>query len=194
MICRLLATRCCSSWRSTAFSFSRSSFSFSAIRASVTSSTATRSLTSSPAAIGKLLGIYDQSPVFSNIAHEIYLIPIDISVPRRRHLQQRIELRHVPFAGSEFTERLGRNGGRVDPKCTAEGFAGRNQAEVSVQQEQRRGRMGDNRQCEVQSHIWMRKPLGSHGCPFLKDRRLAERKPCPDKILANNGTGPHWSP
>jgi hypothetical protein len=66
------------------------------------------------------------------LATKINFVALDFGLTGRSRLQQGIELRNVPFTSSEFTQCLGSNGGRVNPKCAAEGFARRNDGEVFV--------------------------------------------------------------
>ena len=134
-----------------------------------------------PIAVFELLGIHDKTARFAALVLEIDLVALDRSIAGRRRFKERRQLRDVPFARSKLPKRRRpASVGRVDLKRVTERLACGDQREIAVEQQQRRSRGGDHRQREIECYVGMRRRLGSHGCPFLENRRLAKRKPYPN--------------
>ncbi len=88
--------------------------------------------------IGQAAGVHDQAARLLARAHEIHLVGIDRTVAVQGRLQQRSELRHVPFAPAELEQRTVAGAGLIDLERSAERDARGQDDELAVHQQKRR--------------------------------------------------------
>ncbi len=122
--------------------------------------------------IVELVCVQDQLPGVVTIAGQFELIGLDLGGARRSRPQQRCELRDSPFAIPQIGNAFPGQGLRLHLEGAAERPAGRDDAEIGIQKQERLIRGGDHGQ-RARGFDMIRRGM-RHGVA-LKGRRLAKR-------------------
>ncbi len=94
--------------------------------------------------IDQPLGVDDQAAVGLPRPFEVHLVGFDLGRARQGRVQQRLQLRHMPFPCAQAGQRPAGGACRVDLEGAGKGFAGGDDVEIAVkQQEGARGRRHD---------------------------------------------------
>ncbi|MCY1170982.1 hypothetical protein D9M73_110750 [compost metagenome] len=123
-------------------------------------------------AITEFMRVQDQAPCAKAGALQVEFVILDLSEPRRRCLEERLQLRNGPFAVAQIGKGFADDCFGIDVEGCAEGVAGDDDSAIFVQQQHGRVGGANHREGKIEAEFGIGRNGRRHRNPFGPGRSV----------------------